>query len=83
MDGLAAHYDFNLLSSVKPQVHAMHKLSADLTSIGNDSGNSAPSWMAEVDDLSLQKQGSIESIISLPTSVALSNNVPFNNPSDL
>jgi hypothetical protein len=39
--------------------------------------NEAPSWIAEGDELSLQKQGSIESIISLPQSVACTSNTPY------
>ena len=53
MEGLAQNYDFNLLAAVKPtKVDFESKRSSDFT-MGES--NEAPSWIAESDELSLQK----------------------------
>ena len=54
-EGLAANFDFNLLASVKPQAHALNRLSADFTSCNSPDEEHGASWMAEGDNLSLQK----------------------------
>jgi hypothetical protein len=64
-EGLAKNYDFNLLAAVKTtKVNLDSKISPSDFTMGET--NEAPSWIAEGDELSVMKQGSIESIISLP-----------------
>ena len=54
MEGLAKNYDFNLLAAVKPTKINLEPRgrSSDFT-MGET--NEAPSWIAENDELSLQK----------------------------
>lgn len=74
-EGLAKNYDFNLLAAVKTTKLNLDKISPSDFTMGET--NEVQSWIADGDDLSVMRQGSIESIISLPQSVALTSNTPY------